>query len=88
MPAELNIEQLAADLDAYFTPDQRLYISRLLHDHVSNPVLALSMQVEIIKKMIARQMDITDELAHLQGHVTEIGNHVKALEITIKPPSE
>ena len=84
----LDWEALKADVEGNFSHDQRLYISILMHDYVSNPVLALAMQVEIVKKMAERGMDFSDELADLQQRVSNVGNTIKEIERIIQPPRD
>lgn len=87
MPKELNFEQFEADLEQNFSPEQREWLARLLHDHVSGLVTNISMQVEIVKKMVAREMDITEELESLKENVSVATQHIVTIEKTIRPPS-
>jgi signal transduction histidine kinase len=88
MPKELNLEALEADLEAGFTPEQREWLARLLHDHVSGLVTTISMQVEIVNKMHQRSMDLTDELASLKQNVSNATQHIVAIEKTVRPKQD
>jgi signal transduction histidine kinase len=88
MPKELNLEALEADLEAGFTMEQREWLARLLHDHVSGLVTTLSMQVEIVSKMHQRNMDLTDELASLKQNVSTATQHIVAIEKAVRPKHE
>ena len=85
MPKELDFDRLATDLEKGFSPEQREWIARLLHDHVSGLVTNIAMQVEIVNKMMAREMDITDELASLKAHVSDATQHIVQIERVMRP---
>lgn len=85
MPKELDLDVLETELDTNFSPEQREWIARLLHDHVSGLVTALAMQVEIVKKMLERDMDLTDEVASLKDNMRNAAEHIKGIESTIRP---
>ena len=57
MPKEINFEDFEQEVGQMLTPEQREWVARLLHDHVSGLVTTISMQVEIVNKMHARGMD-------------------------------
>lgn len=88
MPNELNAEKLEKEAYLALSPWQRRWVARLLHDHVSNPVTALAMQIEIIYKMIARDMDIAEELESLKENITNISARIVDVEHAIRPPEE
>lgn len=88
MPKELDLNELADQFSEGFSPEQREFLARLLHDHITGLVTTLSMQVEIVSKMVARGMDITDELISLKENVSNAGSHIRGIETTIRPPYE
>jgi signal transduction histidine kinase len=85
MPKEINFDQFAQEVEAVLSPEQRDWLARLLHDHVSNLFTAMSMQVEIISKMTARQMDTTEELASLKHNMSTATQHIIAIEKAVRP---
>lgn len=86
MPKELNFEQFQQELEVTFTPEQREWIAKLLHDHVSGLVTNIVLQVEIVNKMVARNMDIMAELASLKENVSNASAHIVAIEKAMRPP--
>lgn len=88
MPKELNFEELEAQIEANFSHDQREFIARLLHDHVSGLVTTLAMQVEIVKKMVSRNMDIAQEVDSLKENMSNASQHIVAIEKAIRVKRE
>lgn len=88
MPKELNPEEFEAEIAANLTPEAREWVARLLHDHVSGLITSLTMHVEILKKMIEREMDIEEELASLRQETSEASQHIKMIEMTIRPKAD
>lgn len=85
MPKEINFDQLESELTARFSDEQREWLARLLHDHVSGLVTNLSMQIEIVNKMLARQMDLSEEIASLKANVSAASQHIVAIEKAMRP---
>ncbi|NJL95132.1 MAG: hypothetical protein HC915_16140 [Anaerolineae bacterium] len=85
MPKDLDFAHFEAELAATFSPEQREWIARLLHDHVSGLVTNISMQVEIVTKMINRGMDIQEEVASLKENVKNATQHIVAIEKSMRP---
>jgi glucose-6-phosphate-specific signal transduction histidine kinase len=88
MPKELNFEEFEQELEEIFSPEQREWLARLLHDHVSGLVTNIAMQVEIVNKMFARNMDveqISNEATSLKENVSSASKHIVAIEKTIRP---
>jgi len=88
MPKEIDFEALEAEIGELLSYDQRQWLARLLHDHVSGLVTNLAMQIEIINKMISREMDITEELASLKQNISTASAHIVEIERVVRPPSE
>jgi hypothetical protein len=88
MPREIDFDAFEEEVGAHFTPPQREWIARLLHDHVSGLVTTLAMQVEIINKMVSRNMDISEELASMKVNVSAAAQHIVEIEKRIKPKTE
>ena len=90
MPKELNLEQFEQDLSENFSPEQREWLARLLHDHVSGLVTTLSMHIEIVYKMHSRNMmdKLGDEIASLKEEVSAASKHIVGIEKTIRPKRE
>lgn len=90
MPKELNFEQFEQDLEETFSPEQREWLARMLHDHVSGLITTLAMQVEIVSKMHARNMTdkIGDEIASLKENFSAASKHIVAIEKTVRPKRE
>ena len=87
MPKEIDWDVLEEEIAEVLDPDQRQWLARLLHDHVSGLVTNLAMQVEIVSKMIDRDMDITEEVASLKMHVSETSQHIVSIERVVRPPA-
>ena len=85
MPKELDLEVFEQELEQIFTPDQRMYIARLLHDHVSGLVTNLATQIEIVRKMVDRDMDYKTELASLKENVSAASKHIVGIEKAVRP---
>jgi|GEM_PF-3720129 len=85
MPKELDLDALEADFDTNFSPEQREWLAHLLHDHVSGLVATLAMQVEIVKKMLDRDMDLNDEVMSLKENMRNAAEHIKGIETVIRP---
>jgi signal transduction histidine kinase len=88
MPREVDFEALEEEIAEVLNYDQRQWLARLLHDHVSGLVTNLAMQIEIVNKMIERDMDITDELASLKENVSNTSAHIVEIERVVRPASE
>jgi signal transduction histidine kinase len=88
MPKEINFDDFEAELEDMFSPEQREWLARLLHDHVSGLVTTMSMQVEIVNKMFARNMDLGEELASLKLNVSNASKHIVAIEKAVRPKYE
>lgn len=89
MPKEINFEDFEQEVGQMLTPEQREWVARLLHDHVSGLVTTISMQVEIVNKMHARGMDtLGAELASLKENVSSASKHIVAIEKTMRPKRE
>jgi len=85
MPKEIDFELLSDVMERGFTPQQREWLARLLHDHVSGLVTNLAMQIEIVNKMAAREMDISGELVNLKESISTTSKHIVALEKAVRP---
>ena len=88
MPKELDFEAFEVELSEKFSPEQREWLARMLHDHVSGLVTNLSMQIEIVNKMIARDMDITEELASMKTNISATSQHIVQIEKAMRPKHE
>ncbi|MFP4322344.1 MAG: hypothetical protein ACLFTK_07815 [Anaerolineales bacterium] len=88
MPKDIDYDELEAILNQYFSDQQREWIARLMHDHISGLVTNLAMQIEIVKKMIEREMDmdaIAEEVAALKENISTTSAHIVQIEKSIKP---
>ena len=85
MPKEIDFEAFEEEISQVLDPDQREWVARLLHDHVSGLVTNLAMQVEIVNRMIANDMDIMDELASLKENVSITSAHIVEIERIVRP---
>ena len=88
MPKEIDFEEFEIEVGEVLADDQREWLARVLHDHVSGLITNMSMQVEIINKMIARDMDIVGEVASLKENVSAASRHIVAIEKTVRPKVE
>jgi glucose-6-phosphate-specific signal transduction histidine kinase len=88
MPKEIQWETFEDEIAEALTPEAREWVARLLHDHVSGLITNLAMQVEIISKMMSRDMPIQDEMVSLKENVSAASNHIKTIEKMIRPPRE
>lgn len=88
MPKEIQWETFEDEIAEALTPEAREWVAHLLHDHVSGLVTNLAMQVEIIHKMMSRDMPIQEELASLKENVSAASTHIKTIEKMIRPPRE
>ncbi len=89
MPKEVDYDELEAILNQYFNDKQREWVARLMHDHVSGLVTNLAMQIEIVKKMIDRGMDmdaIAGEVDDLKTNISNTSSHIVQIERAIMPP--
>ena len=84
MPREYNPEQLQQEMDELLTPESREWLASLFHDHVSNLVTNLSMQIEILNKMHQREMDLEEEIASLKTNVGNAASHIVGIEKIIR----
>lgn len=88
MPKEVDFEALEEEIAEILEPDQRRWLARLLHDHVSGLVTNLAMQIEIVNKMIDNDMDITDELASLKKNISTTSAHIVEIERIVRPDGQ
>lgn len=86
MPKEINWENFEEEVSEIMSPEAREWVARLLHDHVSGLVTNLAMQVEIVRKMMARDMPIQEEMESLKENVSNASTHIKGIEKAIRPP--
>lgn len=86
MPKEIDWGTFEDEIAEALTPQAREWVARLLHDHVSGLVTNLAMQIEIINKMMAREMPIEDEFVSLKENVSNASSHIKTIEKMIRPP--
>lgn len=83
-----DFEELEEILNLYFSPPQREWFARLMHDHISNPIATMGMQIEVIYKMINRGMDISDELEELKRNVSRTSKHIVEIEKVMRPKTD
>lgn len=85
MPKELDPERFAAEIAEVLSDDQREWLARMLHDYVSGSVANIAMHVEIVKKMVDRDMAIKDEVASLKSDVSAITQQIVMIEKIVRP---
>ena len=85
MPKDVDFEALEEEIAEVLNPDQRRWLARLLHDHVSGLVTNLAMQIEIVNRMIANDMDFAAEMASLKEHVSATSAHIVEIERIVRP---
>lgn len=84
MRADFDFEELERELDTIMTKEQRDWLAMLLHDHVSGLVANIGLQVEVIHRMMARDMDISEEFASLKENVRTASKHIAAIEMSVR----
>ena len=88
MPKDVDFEALEEEIAEVLDPDQRRWVARLLHDHVSGLVTNLAMQVEIVNRMIANDMDYVSEMASLKENVSATSAHIVEIERLVRPDGQ
>jgi signal transduction histidine kinase len=88
MPRETDFEALEEEIAEVLDPEQRRWLARLLHDHVSGLVTNLAMHIEIVNKMIANDMDITEEMAALKKNISTTSAHIVEIERIVRPDGQ
>ena len=76
MPRELDFEAFEHELSTAFSPEQREWLAMLLHDHVSGLISNIAIQVDIVDRMLDRDMDIREEFASLKENVRAASEHL------------
>lgn len=88
MPKDVDFEALEEEIAEMLDPDQRRWVARLLHDHVSGLVTNLAMQIEIVNRMIANDMDFVSEMASLKENVSATSAHIVEIERLVRPDGQ
>jgi signal transduction histidine kinase len=88
MPKEVDFDALEEEIAEMLDYDQRQWLARLLHDHVSGLVTNLAMQIEIVNKMIERDMPIDEEMASLKENISATSAHIVEIERIVRPHSQ
>ena len=84
MPRELDFEAFEHELNTAFSPEQREWLAMLLHDHVSGLISNIAIQVDIVDRMLDRDMDIGEEFASLKENVRAASEHLVAIEMSVR----
>lgn len=88
MPREIDFEAFEQQLGEMLSTEQLAWLAMLFHDHVSGLVGNVAIQVEVVNRMLEREMDIGDELASLKENVGAASRHVVEIEKCIRRAME
>jgi hypothetical protein len=84
LPKEIDFDKFEEEIGTILSQEQREWLAMLLHDHVSGVVANLALHVELIDRMLDRDMDIRDEFTSLKEGVRVGTRHIAAIEKSVR----
>jgi hypothetical protein len=84
MPREIDFDALEHQLGEMLSGEQLEWLAMLLHDHVSGLIGNLAIQIEVVHRMLDRDMDVREEFASLKENVGAAARHIVEIEKRVR----
>jgi len=89
MAQVVDPQELEAEIAEHLSPEARMWLADLLHDHLGGRITNLSLQAEIVLKAWDRNLEMAHtEMQDLRQKLDEVSAFLVALVRTVTPPKE